>query len=465
MISDATELDASARSAHRKVYRWGDKGAKAEPMSNEEARFCGDPTQAETYGWVRDARAVTAVVHLRDDARAAAAVDALRAVRADAAIMVLSEALDDAPGDGTLVRAGELRDVLRLDLEDELVRLESERRSWCLRQFVEGCEVVPILVHPDPDPDALSSALAIRTLLRRDGRTAPIVTTLLMRRPENRRMAELLEMTVEEMTLEQLSGFDRLIVADMQPSQLPAGGPTLAVLDHHPAESGYTAHYVDVRPEYGAVATMVTEYLRSVDDDLITAQLATALLYGIRTDTDSLTRGVSAADVNAYAFLQSRADAVLLRRIQRPSYPVGAARAFGDALHGLYCENGLAVVHAGALTHDESHILADLADFCMEIRNVTRAAASAVVDDHLVITLRDLGGGDGVAGIARRLGERGGNGGGHATMARAVIPLAQVPEWRDGSEVDVVRGMVEEATTDGESVVDGNAEVVGGAAL
>jgi hypothetical protein len=60
--------------------------------------------------------------------------------------------------------------------------------------------------------------------------------------------------------------------------------------------------------------------------------------------------------------------------------------------------------------------------------------------------LRDLGGaGDGVAGIARVLGERGGNGGGHATMARAVIPLDAVEGWSEDRAVEVVRRMMRDA--------------------
>jgi nanoRNase/pAp phosphatase (c-di-AMP/oligoRNAs hydrolase) len=444
MISDVSDLDASTRSAHRKVYRWS-TGAHGESDSPADGTFHGDPTRPETYGWLCDARAVTAVVHLRDDTRANAVIKALRDVRPDAAMLVLSEALDEAPGDGTMVRAGELRDVLRLDLEDELLRLESERRGFCLRRFAEGCPVLPILVHPDPDPDALSSALAVRTFLGRNAANAPILTTLLMRRPENRRMAQLLDLHLTEATAEEVKAYDRIIVVDMQPSQIDLSGARLAVIDHHPPESEYRAEHIDVRPEYGAVATMITEYLRAQGEGLIDAPLATALLYGIKTDTDSLTRGVSAADVNAYAHLQSLADPALLRRIQRPSYPANAARGFGRALNGLFCDGGLAVAFAGTLTKEESHILADLADFCMEIQGVSRAAAAAIVEDQLIVTLRDLGDAEGVAGIARIIGEKGGSGGGHPTMARAAVPLEALDGWTEDDAVEYVERMVREA--------------------
>ncbi len=448
MISDRDAMDASARSAHRRVYRWSERRPDdpVGPHGNVSA-FLGDPTKSETFQWVADARSVTAVVHLSDDDRSAAVVEALRKVRGDAAIMVLSRAIDRVSGDGTLIRAGELRDVLRLDLEDELLRLEAERRTWCLREFAGGPSGLAIYIHPDPDPDALSSALAVRDLLGAEYKAVPIVTELMMRRPENVRMAALLEVDVQVVTVADLQRYERVIVVDTQPSPRMTG-PRLAVIDHHPATSDYAAAYVDVRPEYGAVATMMTEYLRAVDEHVIDARLATALLCGIITDTASLTRGVTAADVNAFAFLQGRADPVLLRRIRRASYPVDAARAFGGAIDGLHLEDGLAVAFAGELTDTHSHILADLADFCMEISDVSRTAASAVVDDKLVIALRDLGQGDGVTGIATRLGELGGNGGGHATMARAVVPLAALPDWHADRAVSIVRDLVRNAMAD-----------------
>jgi nanoRNase/pAp phosphatase (c-di-AMP/oligoRNAs hydrolase) len=454
MISDAAEIDASVRSGHRVVRRWkGEAGA----CSPDE--FGGDPALPETYGWTGDARTVTAVVNLKDDERAEKVVAALRSVRPDAAMLVLSEAVDHAPGDGTLTRAGQLRDVLRLDLEDELIRLEAERRSFCLRRFADGCEVVPILIHPDPDPDALSSALAVRTLLQRTAASAPIVATGGMKRPENRRMAELLKIVVMEVSAAELHGFERLIVVDMQPSGFDGVRPALAVIDHHPAETEYCATFLDVRPEYGAVATMMTEYLRSQNEQLVSSALASALLTGIRTDTDRLSRGVVAADVNAYAWLLARADRAIVRRIEKPSYPEGAARGFGRALHEMLLEGELAVAYAGELEQAEAHILADLADFCMEIDGVTRAVAAGLVDGTLILTLRDIGTGNGVGDIARSLAERGGNGGGHATMARAMIPLAALPEWNGLCRVDAVLALVRQAQGAGAGAAGRAAEV------
>jgi nanoRNase/pAp phosphatase (c-di-AMP/oligoRNAs hydrolase) len=456
MISDADEIEADARSGNRILRRWagaaGPPSHTSDPLS--DGTFSGDPTAAATYDWVKDARAVSAVIHLRDDEKAQAAVGALRAVRPDCALLVLSEGLSDASGDGTLARAGELRDVLRLDLEDELVRLESERRAWCLRAFAHTHAVVPILIHPDPDPDAISSALAVRALLKRDDISAPIISAGPITRPENRRMAGLLDVKINDIEWNEVEAFDRVIVVDMQPAGIDRARTAFAVIDHHPAECDYCPEFIDVRPEYGAVASMMTEYLRASSDE-IDARLATALLYGIRTDTDSLSRHVTPADVDAYAFLQARADQELLRRIERPAMPVSAARAFGTAVRDMVIDDAQVFAFANQLDAKDKHVLADIADFCMRIENVTRAVVAGIVEDQLIITLRDSGGGDGVGTIARELGEMGGEngaGGGHATMARAVLPMNSITQWREGDEIGSVRAMLEEAAARCEAV-------------
>ena len=127
IISDSPRVDAEVRSRDRDVRRWHD-GTGVEQHPN----FQGDPTDTATYEWTRAAPVVSAVIDLQPAERARAVLEALRAVRPDAAAFVLSSELSDVdkPYDGTLARAGRLRDVLRVDLDEELERLEAERRAY-----------------------------------------------------------------------------------------------------------------------------------------------------------------------------------------------------------------------------------------------------------------------------------------------------------------------------------------------
>lgn len=296
------------------------------------------------------------------------------------------------------------------------------RRVHDLRAFAAGVDVVPILVQQDPDPDGMASALGVRTLLHRSEHNAPIISLGEVTRAENQRMAELLDLQVVRVSEGELKAFRRVVAVDTQPA--PADSRTrYAVIDHHPVRPGYSADIVDIRPGVGAAASMVTEYLRVNDEKRITPRLATALIYGIRTDTDVLRRGAAPLDVEAFAFLQGIADHDLLLRIGRPAFSEQSVRAMGRAMERLGKEGEIAVAYAGRLTAGTSHVLPNLADFCLTIEGVSWAAAAGVVEGDLVINIRRVGGAPGAGDLAQALAQEAGRGGGHRSMARVAIRL------------------------------------------
>ena len=389
----------------------------------------GDPTLPGTFASLAGVPDLTIVVDLESEAEREACARAIRKVLPDALLIMLADRRSEGAENTWIVERRS--DACHL-VQRELHRIETVRRVEALRAFAEGVSVLPIVLHPDPDPDALASAYGIRTLLQRPAPDTPIVTLDEITRPENRRMAELLDIDVTRVTLEELRKFDAVICTDMQPRTLAgAGAPRFAVIDHHPVEGGYEPVFADVRPRYGATSTIITEYLRAADPRAVTQRLATALLYGIKTDTDTLARGSAAADVAAYAFLLRHADATLLRKVERPAYSEHTARAYGNAIANLRIHKDLAIACLGELTVDRSHILPDVADFLLAIDEVTWSAAAALVEGRLVITLRHLGEEPGAGTLARMLAAHGGVGGGHATMARAVLRLEDAWEGID----------------------------------
>jgi nanoRNase/pAp phosphatase (c-di-AMP/oligoRNAs hydrolase) len=295
------------------------------------------------------------------------------------------------------------------------------RRVHELRMFAREVATVPILVQPDPDPDGMAGALGIRTVLRRSEQASPIISLGAVTRPENRRMVELLDLQVTRVAKAELDGFQRVIAVDTQPS--PADSRTrFAVIDHHPPRDGYTADFVDIRPELGAASTMITQYLRTARER-ISPRLATALLYGIRTDTDVLRRGTTGEDIEAYAFLQGLADHELLRRIGRPAFAMDAVMAVGRAVSGLRKHDDVAVAYVGRLDDQSSHVLPTVADFCLAIEGVSWVAVGGRVGDELAVNIRRAGTGLGAGDLARALAEEEGMGGGHHHMARVAIRL------------------------------------------
>ncbi|HUP89822.1 MAG TPA: DHH family phosphoesterase [Longimicrobiales bacterium] len=422
IISDRPHVWGRFQSPVREVRRWVGERDSDEKSVNDPNLFSGDPCDTDTYTWAKGSVELSAVVDLQEDARAQGAITALRVTCPTAAVLVITDDDNVSAEQIEISRYLQWTDALRGNLEIELKQLEALRRLTELRRFAEGEGDVPILVHPDPDPDAVASALAVRALIRRDPVSMPIVTLGEMTRPENRRMVELLQTRVTEVTTEECMKLDRMIAVDFQP-RFKEDGPRLAVIDHHPRENIKT-EFEDIRPHYGATATMMYEYLRLEDERRIATPLATALLYGIKTDTDSLARECIGADVEAYAFLQNHADLPLLRRMARPSYSVETAISYGDALTNIVAKDDFATVFLGEIDDCDAHVMPDIADFCLSLDEITWVVASAIINDKLVLTIRHIGGGDfGAGDLAKKVSSNGGSGGGHSTMARAVLPL------------------------------------------
>jgi nanoRNase/pAp phosphatase (c-di-AMP/oligoRNAs hydrolase) len=440
LITDRPRLFERARVQGRRVVRWApDGGGDGEPPG--EGAFTGDPTRAATYAALSCGAAPLAVVALHECARALAVAEALGEAYAEPALLLLCDGPAKLPA-GMIGVCRPWSDLVQMDLEQALDLLDARRRVARLEAFAGGARVVPIYIHHDPDPDALASAIALRTLLERKASSSPIVCSGEITRPENRRMAELLRIQVTEVSAAELARYERLMVVDTQPRPpLGRDGQRLAVIDHHPQDAHCPVELADIRPHYGATATILTEYLRGVDERRIRRPLATALLYGIKTDTASLSRGVSAADVRAYAFLQERSDPAMLRRVERPAYREALVRAFGRALADVAVDGDLAVAYVGAMEDEETHLLADVADFCLAMEGIAWVGAGARVGDRVVVNLRHLGGGPGAGGLARRLAQNGGTGGGHATMARVVLPPQEVAGegWSGAAEALLLR--------------------------
>jgi nanoRNase/pAp phosphatase (c-di-AMP/oligoRNAs hydrolase) len=205
-----------------------------------------------------------------------------------------------------------------------------------LRATVSEGDRVAILLQDDPDPDAMSSAIALRALLGRNKLTTPIFAFTPVTRPENRTMIHLLGIDVAPADIETLKQFDKIAMVDVEP---PYFGDRLPradiVIDHHPGYETGIAPFEDIRVGYSATATIMTEYLVSAGEG-ISERLATALLYGIRSDTLALSRRVTEADIEAFTQLCPLVNYTLLRQIDRPELPLSFAHvlAYDAAIGG-----------------------------------------------------------------------------------------------------------------------------------
>jgi nanoRNase/pAp phosphatase (c-di-AMP/oligoRNAs hydrolase) len=348
-------------------------------------------------------------------ARVAAAVT--QAMPEAPVLVVRSEDRPALPGTVTVPLGAFGERVVQPAIERAVQRARVER----IRGHFEGAERILILMQDDPDPDAIASALALKTLLGRNRTSARLCTFGSITRPENVAMCRILDIEVEEISAEALHQFDRVAMVDVQPSFLEERFDEVdLVIDHHPVEHAIRAKIRDVRPSYGATSTILVEYLRSADVK-ISQRLATALLYGIKADTLGLERGGSRADLEAFSFLYVLANHNALRRIERPELSDTALDVLTHGLARRQIVRGVFFSHLGHVaTVDQIPLFAD---FGLQAEGVEWSVVSGVVDGMVHISVRNVGYVRSAGEVTRAAFGDLGSAGGHRTMAKAVLPL------------------------------------------
>jgi nanoRNase/pAp phosphatase (c-di-AMP/oligoRNAs hydrolase) len=394
-----------------------------------EARFgvsVGDQKRLDTYVKA-DVTPGTCVI-VEDNGRKSLR-KVLQAVRAagGSLIWVLGTSPEDAKrADGLRDAFPEITSITLAELTGppltmELGRSVTRQRVQQYQRFFSDADRVLVLLHNDPDPDAIASGLALRNLLRRTRQTAIIGCMFGVTRPENLRMLKLLDLQIEVLTAEQIKAFDRIALVDVQPHYFPGLLPQAdLVIDHHPEQIGYTAVFRDIRPDYGSTCTILTEHLRAVDID-ISERTATAMLYAIKSDTLFFNRQANRADLEAFSYLYPLADATMIRKMEGSEITaerldfVIKAWQHGRMVEHVFC------AFIGEPSRED--FIPYVADFYLQLENVQWSVISGVVNDTFIVSVRNLGYSRNAGDFVRRWFNDIGSAGGHRTMAKAVVPL------------------------------------------
>ncbi len=302
-----------------------------------------------------------------------------------------------------------------------------------------------LLIVISADPDAISSAMALKRLLWRRVASVTIAHTNSIERTDNAAMVELLKIPLVALSQVQPETFTRLAIVDSQPSHYETLNRLKfdLVIDHHPL-SELNAPFIDVRPDYGATATIMTEYLRAAKI-VPSRHLSTALFYGIKTDTNSFARQGQLEDMRAFRFLFPHANMYLINKIENSEMTRAMLKYFREALARYTCYRGRASVYLDQV--DSSDTLVLLADFFMKVYEVNQTLVAGLVKDHLIIIFRTAGIRKDAGKLLSRAFGRFGSAGGHRTIARAEIPLANLdPKYleKNGAMERFIRRQIHE---------------------
>ena len=193
------------------------------------------------------------------------------------------------------------------------------------------------------------------------------------------------------------------------------------IIDHHPRRQDSIGSFVEIRPECGATSTVVAEYLLEADLP-ISKPLATALLYGLETDTDHLNRHTSAADIRVFEALHSRADHHFLDRLDKSQIPMQVLDWISWGISHRVVVRDMILIHFGAVPTPD--IMVQVADLVLLTCGIWWVVCAGVHDDKLVVIFRGDGHHQDVGRRAALAFAKLGSAGGHRTMGRAEVPLA-----------------------------------------
>ena len=297
-----------------------------------------------------------------------------------------------------------------------------------LLNAVRGRRKPLIQTHNNPDPDALGSAVGMQALYKRYlNAEARIVFGGIVGRAENRAMLRLLRIEIVPAHKVDYDSCDLLTLVDAQPGMghapLPDGRVPEVVIDHHPPRQRPPGTlYWDVGRPLGATCTIVAlMFLRNRIP--LDTRVATALLYGIKSDTHDLGEGATPDDVEAFRELLVHADNNTLSRIENARVPPPYFAVFRRAIANALVYDFACVSHLGKI--DNPDMVAEMADFLLRCEDLRWTMVTGIYNKTLHLSVRSSDPNAHAGGVARLAVGVMGAAGGHGRMSGGQIPLGK----------------------------------------
>ncbi len=306
-----------------------------------------------------------------------------------------------------------------------------------------------VVTHDNPDPDAIASAVGLCRIARRLGLDADPCYFGDISHQENRALVNLLELELHNLdSPDEIEEYGSVALVDhSRPGvndQLPSDTPIDIVVDHHPPRGPVEARFVDLRTEAGATSTLLSEYFDRLG---VTPEsdVAGALLYGIRIDTNEFTREVSTADFQAAASLISHADTDTLQKVESPNVSADVLELIATAIRDRTVRDATLTSCVGRVTDRDA--LAQAAERLLDMEGITTTLVYGFADGTVYVSGRARGADVDLGEVLRDAFDQIGSAGGHADMAGAQIPLGILGDTEEPdteSLTTIVRGVIDD---------------------
>lgn len=286
-----------------------------------------------------------------------------------------------------------------------------------------------IVAHDFPDPDALASAYALQFICEKFEVNAKIVYGGVIGRTENKEMVRVLKIPARKVQQSHFKKFRKFALVDTQPgfenNSFPNNKQASMVIDQHHSAVKCHAGLTIIDEECGATSILLARALLLLKVEIPT-NLATALAYGILTDTMNLYRATRSDVVDTYVQLMHYCDLKTLAEIQNPTRSRKFFTVLAQGVQKATFRRKLISSHLGDV--DNPDLVSQMADFLLTYEKVTWSFCTGRYKDKLCVSLRSNNTKSQMGEVLRDIFDNRGEAGGHGTIAGGSFKVGNLDE-------------------------------------
>jgi len=323
-----------------------------------------------------------------------------------------------------------------------------------LSEIKQKSDSLLIVMHDNPDPDAMASAAALQVIAQNTGLRTTIVYGGEITHHENRAFVNLLGLDIRKVSpgSYEVKRHPTIALIDCQPN----GNLSILddedlkkieiLIDHHQLLQNLEEKlpkdaFIDIRPDVNSTASIIVEYFQSLNME-VNGILGTSLFYGIYTDTKKFSK-FSTTDLDALEFLAGKVDYEILEKIEYPDISVETAEVLAKAIMNRKAFKNVIISNVGFITDRDA--IAESADFLLRLEGVTTVLVFGIVDDRIEISARTRDVRINVGKVLKEAFGDIGSAGGHAQSGGARVHLGIFKLAKDKNSL---LKLVEEAITE-----------------
>ena len=239
-----------------------------------------------------------------------------------------------------------------------------------------------------PDPDNIATSIALQWMGKGFKIESDIVYFEEISHHENRALVKKLDIELIQYSKDfDPSPYDYYAVNDSQSPDLPISlgdqCRLLIFVDHHKTLGEVEAPHVDIRETAGSTASIYGEYLMHspvpfTGGDWEQNRVATALMHGIRTDTDNFVNA-QPIDFQASQFFAKKIDRDLLALISRQSIPAKTMDLTQIALQSKDVKETFLFSGVGCVREEERDGIGQCADYLLHREGIETVVVYGIV--------------------------------------------------------------------------------------